>query len=65
MKKVIEKIRIITFVITLLTTIPLFVNYLRNIEPTNELIIHLHVWFGTLFFVSAVINMIINKQNRD
>jgi hypothetical protein len=65
MKKVIEKIRIITFVITLLTTIPLFVNYLRNIEPTNELIIHLHVWFGTLFFVSAVISMIINKQNRD
>lgn len=64
MKKIIEKLRITTFILTLLTTIPLFINYLRNTEPTNELITHLHVWFGIIFFVSGIISMVLNKRNK-
>lgn len=64
MKKIIEKLRITSFILTLLTTIPLFINYLRNIEPTNELIIHLHVWFGIIFFVCGITSMVLNKQNK-
>jgi hypothetical protein len=64
MKKFIEKARIVSFVITLLTTIPLFFNYLKDIEPKNELIVHLHVWFGLFFFIFAITSMILNKKQK-
>jgi hypothetical protein len=62
MKKFVEKGRIISFIVTLLTTIPLLFNYLKNTEPKNELIVHLHVWFGLLFFTFAITSMILNKK---
>ncbi|MCK9438458.1 MAG: hypothetical protein WCY43_03495 [Patescibacteria group bacterium] len=63
-KKILNIIRMFAFVGTLLTTIPLFINYLLNLAPKNELIVHLHVWLGILFFVFAVISMILQKKEN-
>ena len=63
--KIISSLRMITFIVTLITTIPLFVNYIIGSEPTHELIVHLHVWFGLVFFITAIINMMLKKKERD
>lgn len=62
--KILNILRMITFIATLLTTIPLFVNYLRDVTPKNPLITHLHVWFGLAFFIVAIISMLISKKNK-
>lgn len=62
MKKIINIGRIITFIATLLTTIPLFINYIIGDSPKNQLIVHLHVWFGLLFFIFAIISMVLQKK---
>lgn len=62
MKKIINIGRIITFIATLLTTIPLFINYILGISPKNQLIVHLHVWFGLLFLIFAIISMVMQKK---
>jgi hypothetical protein len=54
--------RMITFIVTLLTTIPLFIKYVSDQPPQNMLITHLHVWFGLAFFVLAIISMIKQKN---
>ncbi|MDX9780974.1 MAG: hypothetical protein WC372_05305 [Candidatus Neomarinimicrobiota bacterium] len=54
----------VTFIATLLTTIPLFINYIRDVAPKHPLITHLHVWFGLAFFIVAIISMILTKKNR-
>jgi hypothetical protein len=61
--KIINVIRTISFVATLLTTIPLFINYLAGNSPAHQLIIHLHVWFGLTFFIFASTSMILMKKN--
>jgi len=61
-EKPITIIRMITFIATLLTTIPLFINYIMGSEPTHQLIVHLHVWFGLIFFITAIISMIIKRK---
>lgn len=61
-KKTITSIRMITFIVTLITTIPLFINYIVGSEPTHQLIVHLHVWFGLVFFIAAITSMIIKKK---
>ena len=63
--KIISSLRMITFIVTLITTIPLFVNYIIGSEPTQELIVHLHVWFGLVFFITAIISMIQKRKERD
>lgn len=62
MKKIINIGRIITFIATLLTTIPLFINYILGISSKNQLIVHLHVWFGLLFLIFAIISMVMQKK---
>lgn len=64
MKKFIKIGRIVTFIATLLTTIPLFINYILDVSPKNQLIVHLHVWFGSLFFIFAIISMILQKKSK-
>jgi len=59
--KFLNLVRISSFVLVLLTSIPLFVSYLRGAEPQWQLIVDLHVWLGVVFFVSAGIGMIRNK----
>lgn len=47
---------------TVLTTIPLLVNYLKGTESRFELITHLHVWFGTIFIIVVLIRIIMNRK---
>lgn len=62
MKKIINKTRMIAFIVTILSTIPLFLSYLTDSQPKNELVIHLHVWFGLIFIVLSVVNMLLEKN---
>ncbi len=62
MKKVFTILRMISFVALILTSIPLFVNYLRDIEPEHLLITHFHVWLGLAFIISAIVSMIMQKK---
>lgn len=62
--KFLNVLRMVTFIATLLTTIPLFINYIRDVAPKHPLITHLHVWFGLAFFIVAVISMILTKKNK-
>jgi len=62
--KIVSSVRMLTFIVTLLTTIPLFITYLLGSEPTQQLIVHLHVWFGLVFFITAIINMVIKRKER-
>jgi len=55
-------ITILSFAATVLTTIPLLVNYLKGTEPKFELITHLHVWFGTILIIVVLIRIIMNRK---
>ena len=54
--------RTTTFAVTLVSTIPLFINYLTGSAPKKPLIVHAHVWFGLLFFVFAIVSMVVQKK---
>lgn len=62
--KIVSSVRMLAFIATLLTTIPLFITYLLGSEPTHQLIVHLHVWFGLVFFITAIMNMIMKKKSE-
>jgi len=49
--------QILTFAITAITSVPLLVSYLRDVDPMNPLFIHLHVWFGLAFIIVALVKM--------
>jgi len=63
MMKVIAIIKMIGFVGTVLTSIPLFVMYLSHREAKSVLVSHLHVWFGVVFIIFAITNMIMIKKS--
>lgn len=50
MKKLFNWITPLPFLVTLVTSILLFINYLINIS-TSSLAVHLHVWFGLIFLI--------------
>lgn len=52
----------IAFIVTILSTIPLFLSYLTDSQPKNELVTHLHVWFGLIFIVMSVVSMLLEKN---
>lgn len=54
--------QILTFAITSITSIPLLISYLKDIEPMNPLFIHLHVWFGLAFIIVALVKIIKRKK---
>ncbi len=60
--KVLNILRMFTFIVSLLSSIPLFIHYLSHSAPRNALITHVHVWFGLSFFVFAIISMILTKK---
>ncbi|RLF33455.1 MAG: hypothetical protein DRN07_02530 [Thermoplasmata archaeon] len=49
--------QILTFAITAITSVPLLVSYLRDVDPMNPIFIHLHVWFGLAFIIVALVKM--------
>jgi len=56
--------RTASFLITLLSTLPLFANYLMHTEPKHQMVVHIHVWFGCMFFVFAIISMVVQKMGH-
>lgn len=62
MRNIINKTRMIAFIVTILSTIPLFLSYLTDSQPKNELVTHLHVWFGLIFIVMSVVSMLLEKN---
>jgi hypothetical protein len=64
MKKVTNQARMIAFIATVISTIPLFFTYLTNTQPKNEFVIDLHVWFGLIFIVMSVVNMFHEKRKK-
>jgi hypothetical protein len=64
MKKIINKTRMMAFIVTILSTVPLFLSYLTDSQPKNELVIHLHVWFGFIFIVISVSSMVLEKRKK-
>ena len=63
--KILNILRTVSFVATLLTTIPLFINYLVGNSPAHQMIVHLHVWFGLAFFVFGITSMILMKKKKN
>lgn len=64
MIKILNISRMISFVITALTSIPLAITYFQSIDPKHELVVHLHVIFGIIFIVTAIPSMIIRKKQN-
>lgn len=48
--------------ITLITSIPLTINYFRGTEAPLELMTGLHVYFGILFGIVALTRLCINRK---
>jgi len=53
---------ITTFVVTALTSIPLFINYLNNSAIKIQLFVELHVWFGLIFIIFILVRIILNRK---
>ena len=51
-----------TFIITALTSIPLFVSYIKGVSPQFALFTDLHVWFGLAFIIFVLFRIISNRQ---
>jgi len=51
----------LSFVIVVLTSIPLFVKYILGSSTSSKLIVDLHVWFGIVFIMLALVRMILFK----
>ncbi|MCC7574505.1 hypothetical protein KO361_02845 [Candidatus Woesearchaeota archaeon] len=64
-KKLEKKLKLATIIslgITIITTIPLFVSYVKDVPVKYPLFTHLHVWFGLAFLVFALLRIILNKK---
>ena len=54
--------QVLTFGVTAITSIPLFVSYIRNANIMNPIFVHLHVWFGLGFTTVALIKVSERKR---
>lgn len=57
-----EKSCILTFIVMALTSIPLFVSYLKNTPPRFQWIVDLHAWFGMAFIILVSMRILSNRQ---
>jgi len=60
--KTVSVIKMIGFLGTVLTSIPLFVLYLSHQEPKSALVSHMHIWFGAVLIIFAITNMVMFKK---
>ena len=60
-KKILKWIIFLSFLITILTSVPLFVNYLKSSSTPPQILVDLHVWFGLICIIFIAISMI-NKK---
>lgn len=63
--KIITVGRTVSFVVTLLSTIPLFVHYLMGTQPKSPVIVHIHVWFGLVFLILAITSIVLSKKGQN
>ncbi|BFN38246.1 hypothetical protein [Fidelibacter multiformis] len=64
MLKLVTKLRIISLIALIITSVPLVITYWAGTEPRNPLITHLHVYIGILFTLLAIANMILMKKDK-
>jgi len=62
--KIVSLLKMIGFIGTILTSIPLLYFYISNQDPENLLVVHLHVWLGVMFIIFAIANMIMIKRTK-
>jgi len=62
MRKILLWTTILSFIMVVLTTIPLLVNYLKGTEPKFPIFVHLHVWFGAILLMVVIIRIIMNRK---
>ena len=55
--KPIKILCILSFIVVTLTSVPLFVNYLKGVAPKYPFIVDLHVWVGVAFIIFAVLRI--------
>ncbi len=60
--RLLEKMCILTFAITALTSVPLFLNYVKGSAPKFQLIVDLHVWIGLTFIILVSIRIFRNQR---
>lgn len=60
-EKIIKIITILSFIIVILTSIPLFIKYLLGNSIHSGLVVDLHVWMGIIFIIGVLIRMIFFK----
>lgn len=53
---------IFAFIVTALTSIPLFVNYIGGVAPKFQLIVDLHAWFGVAFLIFVPTMIVTNRR---
>lgn len=62
--KLIKILSISSFIIVAITSVPLFINYLKGASPKYSTIIDLHVWAGVVFIIFAVLRIIKTKLEK-
>ncbi len=62
--KPIKLLCILSFVIVAITSVPLFVTYLKGISLKNSFVVDLHVSAGVVFIILALMRMTLNIQSR-
>lgn len=65
MLKRVTKLRIVSLITLIITSVPLVITYWAGTVPRNPLITHLHVYIGILFVVLAFTNMILMKREKE
>lgn len=56
--KIFKILCMVSFILVVITSIPLFIKYLTGNEAGSRLIIDLHIWFGIAFIFFALIRII-------
>lgn len=60
--RVLPVLCVATFAVTAVTSVPLFVLYLRGESMKNTVLQDLHVWFGIAFIVFVLLRIALNRK---
>jgi cytochrome b561 len=55
--KILKVIIMVSFIITIFTSIPLFINYLKSSSNPPRFLVDFHVWFGMVCLIFIVVRM--------
>ncbi len=62
--RILNPIRMLSFVVMVLTSVPLVIHYIQGTSAEHELVVHLHVLSGILFVITAIPTMIMSRQKK-